>query len=269
MKIGKETIMEYKNIAVDQKGEIAFLILSRPEVGNRLGQESFTEICQTLKALNADGAVRVIIVKGAGENFCVGADVTEIAKLDEVGRRSFFSGLNEMYKTFHRMDKVTIVMVNGYATAAGLGIPLSCDLVVASEDAQFGATGVKVGLFCMTASAVLLPAIVGSKKALEMGLTGDLISAKEAERLGIVNIVVPRERLESATMELAQKILSKNPVSIVLGKRNFYACAELGFDKGLDYSVEMYSVLTATREAREGMSAFLEKREPHWEMEEK
>ena len=261
--------MEYKNIAVDKKGEIGFLILNRPEVGNRLGQESFTEICQTLKELSADDDVRLIIVKGAGENFCVGADVTEITKLDEVGRCSFFSSLGEMYKTFQRIDKVTIVMVNGYATAAGLGIPLSCDLVVASEDAQFGATGVKVGLFCMTASAVLLPRIVGSKKALEMGLTGDLISAKEAERLGMVNVVVPKERLEPATMELAQKILSKNPVSIVLGKRNFYACAELGFDKGLDYSAEMYSTLTATREAREGMRAFLEKRGPHWEMEEK
>ena len=252
--------MQYKNVAVNRTDEIGFLILNRPETGNRLGREAFGEICQILQELDADDAVRVIIVKGAGENFCVGADVNEIAGLDEAGFRNFFSGLGNMYKAFHHIDKVTIVMVQGYATAAGLGIPLSCDLVVASEDAKFGATGVKVGLFCMTASAVLLPSVVGSKKAIEMGLTGDLISAREAERLGMVNVVVSPERLETTTMELAQKILNKNPLSITLGKRNFYECAELGFDEGLDHSVEMYSLLATTGGAKEGMRAFLDKK---------
>jgi len=153
-------------------------------------------------------------------------------------------------------------MVHGYATAAGIGIVLSCDLAVASEDAQLGATGVKVGLFCMTASAVMLPPIVGNKKALQLALTGDLISSKEAERLGIVNMVVPKDRLELATMELAEKILSKNPASIVLGRRNFYACADAGFDKGMDYSTEMYGILASTTGAKEGMRAFLERRTP-------
>jgi len=255
--------LEYKNIAVEKKGEIGFLILNRPELGNRLNQESFTEICQALEEMNKDDKVRLIIVKGAGADFCVGADVAEIATLDKVGCAKFFQGLTEMYKTFHRIDKVTVAMVHGYATAAGIGIPLSCDLAVASEDAQLGTTGVKVGLFCMNA-AVLLPPIVGNKKALEMALTGDIISAKEAERLGIVNMVVPRERLESATMELAEKILSRNPIAIVMGRRNFYACADMGFDRGLDHSCEMYGFLAVSEEAKEGMRAFLEKRRPRW-----
>lgn len=256
--------MGQKDIGIEKKGGVGFLILNRPELGNRLNQESLVGISQALKEMDADDEVRVIIVKGSGENFCVGADVAEIVGIDEVGCRNFFQGLSEMYKTFRRIDKVTIAMVHGYATAAGIGIVLSCDLAVASEDARLGATGVKVGLFCMTASAVMLPPIVGSKKALQLALTGDLIDSKEAERLGIVNMVVPGERLELATMELAEKILSKNPVSILIGRRNFYACADMGFDKGMDYSTEMYGILAATTEAKEGMKAFLEKRKPSY-----
>lgn len=252
------------NIGIEKKGGIGFLTLNRPELGNRLNHESLIGIPQALKEMDADDEVRVIVVKGAGENFCVGADVTEIAVLDDIERHTFFHDLTEMYRAFRRIDKVTIAMVHGYATAAGMGIVLSCDLAVASEDARLGATGVKVGLFCMTASAVMLPPIVGSKKALQLALTGDLIDSKEAERLGIVNMAVPGERLELATMELAEKILSKNPSSIVLGRRNFYACVDMGFDKGMDYSSEMYGILAATTEAKEGMKAFLEKRSPSY-----
>ena len=252
--------MERENVVVEKRGGIGFLILNRPEVDNRLSQDFLTEISHTLDELNVDDEIRLIVIKGAGKNFCVGVDVAEILGLDEVAGRNFFVSLSEMYKTLHRVDKVTIAMVQGYATAAGMGVASSCDLVVASEDVQFGATGVRVGLFCMTASGVLLPRVVGSQKALELALTGDLIDGKEAERFGIVNMVVPRERLESAAVELAGKILSRNPVSIVMGKRNFYACAEMGFDEGLDYSAEMYGVLAATKGAKEGMRAFLEKR---------
>jgi len=256
--------MEYKNIAVDKKGGIAFLILNRPEVNNMLSREMFAEIVQSLEELDADDEVRLIIVKGAGDNFCVGADVAEIVGLDEVGCRNFFHGLSEMYKTFHRIDKVIIAMVHGYCTAGGMGIASSCDLIVTSEDAQFGATAVKVGLFCMPVSAVMLPQIVGGKKALGLALTGDLIDGREAERLGIVNMAVPKDRLESATMELAEKILSRSPVSIVMGKRNFYACADMGFDEGLDYSAEMFAALAATGGAKEGMKVFLGKRKPSY-----
>lgn len=256
--------MGHKNIAVDKKGEIGFLILNRPEAGNVLNQELFTDISQTLEELNRDEKVRLIIVKGAGDNFCVGGDVAQIVALDKAGCRRFFLGLNQMYNTFHQIDKVVIAMVHGYATAGGFGLALACDLIVASEDAHFGVTGVNVGLFCMSGTAVMLPRIVGGKKALEMGLTGKIISAQEAESLGIVNIVVSRQRLEAATMELAQKILSKNPVSIVMGKRNFYTCADIEHDKAMVHSAEMFGILAATEQAKEGMRAFLDKREPRW-----
>ncbi len=256
--------MEHKYVVVEKRGEIGFLILNRPEVGNLLNQEFFTEISQTLEELDADHEVRLIVVKGAGNNFCLGADVAQIVTLDKVGCRNFFLGLNQTWKAFHQIDKVTVAMVHGYATAGGTLLTLSCDLAIAAEDAKFGVTSVNVGLLCMVGTGVMLPRIVGTKKALELGLTGDIISAREAERLGIVNRVVPMEKLEEATMELAQKILRKNPVAVIMGKRNFYTCADMEYDKAMEHASEMFGILAATEEAKEGMRAFLEKREPRW-----
>ena len=251
--------MGQKDVVIEKKGAFAFLTLNRPEENNMLNREMFGEIIRGLEELDDDDEVRVIVVKGAGDNFCFGADVSQIMQLDEAGCNDFFSSLSEMYKTFHRIDKVTIAMVHGYCTAGGMGVAVSCDLIVAAEDAQFGATAVKVGLFCMPVLGVMLPQIIGGKKALEMALTGELIDGKEAERLGIVNKVVPKDKLESATVELAEKILSRSPLSIIMGKRNFYACADMGYDKGLEYSAEMFATLAATRGAKDVMKTFLGK----------
>ena len=152
-------------------------------------------------------------------------------------------------------------MGHGYRRTHVEGNPI---FIVASEDASFGATAINVGLFCMNAAPVQLPRIIGAKKALEMGMTGDVISAQEAERLGIVNKVVPRENLGEAAMQLAQKIASKNPLSVLLGKRAFYTCWDMDYMKGLDYAAEMMAVLAKTEFAREGMKAFVEKRQPKW-----
>ena len=233
-------------------------------MNNAINSELFTEISQTLEEFDRDHEVGLIIVKGAGKNFCAGVDLAHVIPLDEAGCRNFFLGLNEMFKTFHRIDKLTIAMVHGYALAGGMGIASSCDLIVASEDAHFGMAEVNVGLFATSGTAVILRQTVSRKKALEMGLTGDTIGAQEAERLGIVNKVAPGERLESATMELAQKILNKNPISIVKGKRNFYDCFDMEYDKALERSGEVLGQLAASEGGKEGMRAFLEKREPHW-----
>lgn len=263
-KLKGETTVEQKDVIVEKEGEIVFLTLNHPGRGNVLSEKLYSEICRNLEELNADDEVRLIIIKGAGDNFSMGGDVARIVSLDKSGKRNYFLGLVEVYKKFHTIDKLSIAMVHGYATGAGMGIALSCDLAVASEDARFGATAINAGLFCLNTTGVMLPRIVGHRKALEMGLTGDVISAREAERLGLVNMVVPRERLQAATMELARKLLSKNPVSLVVGRKNFYACADMKYDEGLEHSAEMFSVLAASEEAEEGMKAFLGKREPSY-----
>lgn len=256
--------MEHKYVTIEKKGEIGFLILNRPQVNNALNSELITEIAQTLEELNRDHEVRLIIVKGAGRHFCAGVDLKQVISLDAAGCRRFFLSLNETFKVMHRIDKLVIAMVHGYATAGGMGLVASSDLVVASEDAHFGMAEVNVGMFGMGSSAVLLRQIASRRKTLEIGLTGDTIDAKEAERLGIVNLVVPGERLEAAIMELAQKILRKNPLAITMGKRNFYACADMEYEKAMDHSAEMLSTLANTKGAKEGIKAFLEKREPRW-----
>jgi len=254
--------VERKSVIIEKREEIGFLILNHPETSNLLNEELFSKISRTLEGLNLDDEVRLIVVKGAGDNFCMGGDVARIATLDKVEARNFFLGLVEMYKTFNKIDKPSIAMVHGYATGGGMGVALSCDLIVASEDARFGSTAINAGLFCMNTSGVMLPRIVGSKKALEMGLTGDLVSAQEAGRLGIINKVVPKTMLEPATMALAQKILSKNPVAITMGRRNFYDCADMEYDKGLEHSAGMFAILAAADETKRRMKAFLEKRKP-------
>jgi enoyl-CoA hydratase/carnithine racemase len=256
--------MNYESITVNREGEIAYLTLNRPQTNNMLNREMFLDVIKGLEGLGADDEVRLIIVKGAGKHFCFGADIAQIVELDDEGCRKFFFSLGDMYEAFHDVGKVTIAMVHGYCTAGGLGIALSCDLIVASEDAQFGATAIKPGLFCLATSGVMLSRIVGGKKALEMGLTGDVIGAAEAERVGIVNRVVPMDKLESATMEIAKKILDMNPLAIAMGRENFYTVADMEFVKGVRHSSSIFAHLAATKEAKEGMRAFLEKREPRW-----
>jgi enoyl-CoA hydratase/carnithine racemase len=229
-----------------------------------LGKLMFDGIIQNLEELNGDDEVRLIIVKGVGDYFCYGADVREILGLGKHKTSDFFVDLTRMLIAFYEVDKPIIAMVQGYATAGGFSLALSCDFIIASEDTSFGVTAVNVGLLCTHTTGVMLPRIVGTKKALEMGITGDLITASEAERLGIVNRVVPREKLESATMELAQKILSKNPVSIVLGRRAFYDCIDMDYLTGLKHAGKMLRQIGATEEAREGMLAFLAKRKPSY-----
>ena len=251
------------HIVIEKEGGVGSLTLNHPETGNMLKEELYNEISCSLEKLNVDDKVRLIIVKGAGENFCLGGDVARIVTLDKSGTRNYFLGLVKMYQTFRKIDKPSIAMVHGYATAAGMGLALSCDLIVASEDARFGATAIHAGLFCLNVTGVMLPRIIGSKKALEMGLTGAIIGAKEAERMGIVNRVVPIEKLESATMELAQKILNKNPVAVVMGRRNFYNCSDMDYGKALEHSAEMFGILAATDGAKERMKAYLEKRKSY------
>ena len=258
--------MEQKVVIIEKKGECGFLILNCPEAKNRLNEEAFAAISQALMELNADNEVRLIIVKSVADDFCMGGDTRRIVELKDIEEaRNFFQGLIKMYKTFHRVDKIVIAMVDGYCTSGGFGVALSCDLIVASEDAKFGSLAVNVGLMCLNTSGVMLPRIVGSKKALEMALIGEVLSGKEMERLGVVNVVVPRARLEQATMELAEKILSKNSFSITLGKRNFYTCADMEYNKGLDHSAEMFAALAITDEAKKRMRAFLEKSEHQWQ----
>jgi enoyl-CoA hydratase/carnithine racemase len=255
--------MDYKHICIDIKDKVGIITLDRPPE-NRLFLPLFREIKAGLEKLDANEDVLLIMIKGAGKDFSRGGDVAEIVDLKDWETNEFFMNLIEMIKTFRNTTKPIMAVVHGWATAGGMLIALACDLIVASDDANFGATGIDFGLFCFFGPPTMLPPLVGSKKAFEMGVTGCLMSAAEAERRGMVNKVVPIEKLNEAAWDLANKITSKSPSAILLGKRCFYACQDVEYHKALDHGASVIVQYQTTEEATEGMQAFLENRKPQW-----
>jgi len=168
-----------------------------------------------------------------------------------------------MNLTIAGMEKPVIAAVHGYVVANGVGLLAACDLAIAAEGTRIGTTAINVGLFCM-GPAVPLSRCVGRKKALEMLLTGTMIDAREAERIGLVNKVVSPEKLDEAAMELANELAAKSPIALQMGKRAFYTMADMEYTKALEYMNEMMAELCITEDAKEGVEAFLKKRGPQW-----
>ena len=186
---------------------IAVATLNRPERNNTLHYKLYMEVNDLIEEMSVDDDVRVLIFRGAGNHFCMGGDLKEIVENEGVETSRFFHGLSRMYKAIKYCRKITIAAVHGVCSAGGLGVALSHDMIVASEDAKFGATAIKVGMFCAN-TAVMLPPIIGEKRAFDLQFTGRIISAMEAERYGLVNRVVPREKLMDTAFEVAGQILT-------------------------------------------------------------
>lgn len=255
--------MDYRTVNVERKDRIGELTLNRPQELNTLTTQMAEDINNALLELEADNEVYVIIIKGAGRAFCAGIDIKEFTNKTTIENHSQCLILDQPMRTIPNITKPVIAQVHGYATAAGCGLVSACDLAVASADSFFGTTAINVGLFCFGPSAPLSRCL-GRKKSLEMLLTGDLIDAQEAYRVGLVNKVVPKDELEQATIELAQKITTKSPIAIQMGKQSFYTMSDMEYSKALKYLSEMMTILASSEDAQEGISAFLQKRTPQW-----
>lgn len=255
--------MDYQTVIIERKDHIGSLILNRPEELNILTTQLAGEINSALLELEADSEVYVIIIKGAGRAFCAGIDVKEFLNKTTLEYHTQIPVYDLCMKTIATMTKPVIAQVHGYAIAAGCGLVAACDLAVASDDTFFGTTAINVGLFCFGPSAPL-SRCVGRKKSLEMLFTGELIDAHEAYRIGLVNKVVPKDELEQTTTGLAQKIATKSPVAIQIGKQAFYSMSDMEYSKTFKYLAEMMTILSTTEDAKEGITAFLQKRTPQW-----
>lgn len=255
--------MDYETVIVERVEHIGFLTLNRPEQLNTFTLQLACDLNNALRELDHDPQMRVIIIKGAGQHFCAGIDVNEIFGKDIVQLRTWAKAMDEHNITIANMKKPVIAVVRGAAVANGCGLVAACDLAIAAEDARLGTTAINVGLYCFGPSAPLSLSL-GRKRSLELLLTGDTISAVEAERIGLINKVVPQEKLEEAAIELAEKLVSKNPVALQMGKASFYRMSEMGYQDSLAYLGEMFSIICSTEDAREGVAAFLEKRPPRW-----
>ncbi len=253
--------MELEHVILKEDGPVTRLMLNRPEKRNALSLALMQEVVGALQAVGAKA--QVVIVEGAGPAFSAGHDLGEMVGRDVGFYQQLFDACTEMMESIHRIPQPVIAKVHGIATAAGCQLVASCDLVVAAEEATFATPGVKIGLFCSTPMVPLTRA-VGRKRALQMLLTGEPITAPTAMEWGLVNQVVPAAKLEEAVMELAGKILRSSPVTVGFGKEAFYAQIELDEHRAYDLTKTVMVANSLADDAQEGICAFLEKREPVW-----
>jgi enoyl-CoA hydratase/carnithine racemase len=247
----------------DREG-IATLTLNRPQARNALSMALMGELLAALGELGRDPSVKVVILAAAGPGFCAGHDLKELrSQPKREAYEAVFRRCSELMLAILHLPKPVIARVHGIATAAGCQLVASCDLALASESARFATPGVNIGLFCST-PMVALSRAVPRKQAMEMLLTGEMISAARAREIGLVNQVVAEAELEAASLALAGKIAGKSPLTVKIGKEAFYRQAEMDVAAAYAYASEVMTENMLARDAAEGIDAFIEKREPRW-----
>jgi len=255
--------MPYESIIVERRERVGIITLNRPGQFNTFNSPLAQELCKALLELEGDKVIRVVIIRGAGKAFCAGIDVSQFHGKTLQEYREWSSLMERMIPVIAYMKKPVIASAHGYAVANGAGILAACDLAVVAEGTKIGTTAINVGLFCM-GPAVPLSRSLGRKRCLEMLMTGDMIDAKDAERWGLVNKVVPPGKLDEETLALAEKLAAKCPLALQMGKQAFYGMSDLEYGKALAYSNELFAALCVTEDAKEGVDAFLNKRKPEW-----
>ena len=256
-------------ILPDRDGAILRLQLNRPAARNALSAGLMAALQNSLDEAANDGSVAVIVLAAAGAAFCAGHDLKEMTACragEDAGRAAFaglFAQCSRLMQTIVRHPRPIIAQVQGIATAAGCQLVASCDLAVVSGEARFATPGVNIGLFCST-PMVALSRNVARKHAMEMLLTGEMIDAQEALRIGLVNRVVPPETLQAETMKLAHLIADKPRRTVKIGKEAFYRQLEMPLAGAYDYASEVMTANMLAAEAEEGIGAFIGKRPPKW-----
>jgi enoyl-CoA hydratase/carnithine racemase len=252
----------------EKAGHVAVLTLNRPEARNAFSPEMIALWRQHLEEAKADPAVRVVVVTGKGDTFCSGGDIRDMAegRLKSWGMKDFlWEGVHRIVLALEDLDKPVIAAVNGAAMGAGMDMAIMCDLRVCSDRARLAESYIMMGLVPGDGGAYFLPRLVGAAKALELLWTGAVLSAEEALRIGVVNRVVPHDRLMEETMRLAEEIASKPPLAVRMMKRAVYQAQTSSLRAHLDYISSQVSLLSETGDHQEAARAFLEKRKPDFQ----
>ena len=243
---------------------VVTLTLNRPDQFNSLSDELLDRLQSELDALARDSTVRVIVLAAKGRAFCAGHDLKQMrARPEESYYRDLFGQCGRLMQTIVRQPQPVIARVHGIATAAGCQLVASCDLAVASDNARFAVSGINVGLFCSTPS-VALARNLGRKRALEMLLTGEFISAEQAVTEGLINYAVPAGQLDQAVAGLCAAICAKSAMAIRTGKEMFYRQLEMGVEQAYEYASGVMACNMMHDDAAEGIDAFMQKRKPVW-----
>lgn len=257
--------MPYEHLIVETDDRfVGHITLNRPEQLNTFTTPLAAELYQALTAMDSEPAVRVILLKGAGKAFCAGIDVNELAGKTAMEYRSWIEHMERPLVTIAQLKKPVIAQLQGVAAANGMGLAAAADLVIAASNAKMGLTAINVGLNCV-GPVIPVARIVGRKKALELLLFGELIKAPEAQALGLVNRVVPKEDLEKEALEWAAALARKSPIAVQIAKKAYYASEDMDYLKQFELMNEAFARLCTTRDAHEGVKAFFERRNPEWE----
>ena len=245
------------------------LTLDDQENKNALSKTMMEQLKDSLNSASLDDSVKVVVIAATGDVFSSGHNLKEItnARENEDAGEAYFNNLFNLCSSLMQLiincSKPVIAEVGGVATAAGCQLVVSCDLAISSDNSTFATPGVNIGLFCST-PMVALSRNVKKKDAMKMLLTGDMIDAKEAKRLSLINDYVPREQLTESVNDLAKKIASKSLMTVKIGKEAFYKQFELSLSDAYEYTSKIMTENTLKEDAKEGISSFLEKRKPTW-----
>ena len=249
----------FQNIKLEKEGGLATITLNRPEKLNLLNREMIKEIGEAVEELGKDEGIRVVVIMGAGDRaFTAGIDVNEMKDLNPSSAREFIRQLHYTIKSVRDLDKVVIAAINGFCFGAGCELAMACDLRIASENVEIGLPEIKLGIPSVI-EAALMPFLIGMGRAKELIFFGDPIGADEAERIGLVNKVVPADKLNDAVKEVSDKILSYSPTAVKMQKRIINQWLPSDLEAAIDYSIDAFSRCFATNEPNEAMTAFLRK----------
>ena len=256
--------MAYKNLIVETGDKfVGEITLNRPEQMNTFTSGLAEDLYNALLEMDGDAAVRVVLVKGAGRAFCAGIDVNELFGKTALEYRNWIEHMERPLVTVSKMSKPVIAQVQGVAAANGMGLVAACDMAIAAENARMGLTAINVGLNCV-GPVVPVSKSIGRKKALELLLYGDLVKAPDALAMGLINKIVPKDDLEKEARAWAQTLAKKSPVAVQIAKKAFYASEDMNYDKQFEYMNEAFARLCTAEDAKDGVSAFFERRNPEW-----
>ena len=251
------------SIKVINQKDISRIIIDEPKTYNSLSFKNLTDLIKAMKKLDKDNNTKVIIIEGAGKGFSAGHNLKEVKNLKKKNYQKLFNLCSKLMLLIVEGRKPVIAKVHGAAYAAGCQLVASCDLAFSSRDALFSTPGVNIGLFCST-PMVAVSRKIKRKPMMKMLLTGEPISAKYAKEIGLINDFFPKSKLNNEVLKIAKKIASKSNLTIKIGKQTFYKQLEMPLRKAYAYTSRMMTKNMMAMDAKEGISAFLEKRRPVW-----
>jgi enoyl-CoA hydratase len=255
--------MKYSDILLEKNGPVARLTLNKPHVKNAMGKQTLIEILAALEEIGNESGIGVLVIKGSGGTFCSGMDLRERSGPTASDAYEFNHLADRVFLGIENFDKVTIAVVDGYCMAGGLELAMGCDFIIVDENCKIGDGHIKLAGFVPNGGAsIRLPRLIGKRKAKELLLLGDLISGKEAEKIGLANYAVPADKLEQKTEELVSKLAEKSPIGLESMKRLINTSADCSLEAGFQMEHTAVKFLSKTEDAREALAAMKEKRKP-------